>query len=196
MEIIVLAIFLILGGTYLYLRRKGILSKAPGKPNYEIPITYNIGWWSYQNDLIIDEFNVEIVESKLNLFNSKSLISYQIIGKIKYKGEWKPSIKRVHISERLNKDTTQNCQRVIEITPVVKVSNKEGLNGGIEKFEINNEHLRTPILIACVLWLLLRFVIEMWFRRQASCLARNHNEEHEPQKKPLWVRLKHLSASL
>ncbi len=65
-----------------------------------------------------------------------------------------------------------------------------------EKNQTVAGRLRASLLIACALWLLLRFVVEMWFRRQASCLARNHNEEQEPQKKPLWVRLKHLSASL
>ncbi len=57
-------------------------------------------------------------------------------------------------------------------------------------------YFRARLLIACVLWLSLRFVIEAWFQRQAGCLARKHNEEHEPQKKPLWVTLKHLSAAL
>ena len=81
--IIILTITLIIGGVYLYLTdfgRKGILSNEPRNPRIEIPITYNIGWWSNQNGLTIENLEIEIVESKLNLFNSKSLISYKING--------------------------------------------------------------------------------------------------------------------
>ena len=143
---IILIIVLILGGTYLYLTdfgRKGILSNEPRKPKIEIPITYNVSWWSYQEDLTIEDLKVDIVESKLNLFNSKSLISYKIKGEIKYDGHWKPYIKEVHISERINKDSFQNINRIIELTPIVKVENDENANGGIKKFEFKNEHMIT-----------------------------------------------------
>jgi len=142
--IIFLVITLFIGGAYLYLTDLGknnILSTGPRSPKNEIPITYNIGWWDYQNDLIINEFNINIVESKLSLFNSKSLISYKIVGKINYSGKWKPNINLIHISERINKDTTQNYQIIIEITPIVNITKDEKLNGGIENFEIINEHI-------------------------------------------------------
>jgi len=139
----ILIIVFLLIGIYLYLVRIGVLRKELKTPNYEIPITYNIGWWSYQKGLTIDEFDIKIKESNLNLFNSKSLISYKIKGKIKHKQEWKPEIKEVHISERINKDTTQNYSRIIEITPVVKVVNDRNLKKGVKKFEFKNEHIIT-----------------------------------------------------
>ena len=141
---IILIIVLILGGTYLYLTdfgRKRILSNEPRNPKIQIPVTYNVSWWSNQEDLFIDDLQVNIVESKLNLFNSKSLISYRINGRIKYDGHWKPYIKEVHISERINKDSTQNINRIIELTPIVNVKNNESVNGGIEKFDFKNEHM-------------------------------------------------------
>jgi hypothetical protein len=143
---IILTIVLILGGIYLYLTdfgRKGILSNEPRNPKIEVPITYNVSWWSYQEDLVIENLEVNVIESKLNLFNSKSLISYTIKGKIKYDGHWKPYIKEVHISERINKDSVQNINRIIELTPIVKVENDESTNGGIEEFEFKNEHMIT-----------------------------------------------------
>ena len=76
-SIIIGSVILFIICVYLYLTdfgRKGILSNEPRKPKIEIPVTYNIGWWSYQDDLIIDSLKVEIVESELNLFNSKSLL--------------------------------------------------------------------------------------------------------------------------
>jgi hypothetical protein len=143
---IIIIIILILGGTYLYLTdfgRKGILSNEPSNPKIEIPITYNISWWSYQEDLIIDDLELNIVESKLNLFNGKSLISYKIKGNIKYERNWKPNIKELHISERINKDSTQNFSRIIELTPIVEVKDNGRENGGIEYFEFKNEHIIT-----------------------------------------------------
>ena len=86
LAIVILSIFLFFVGAYLYLTdfgRKGILSNEPRKPKIEIPVTYTISWWSYQNDLVIDSLKIKIIESKLNLFNSKSLISYSVYGKMK-----------------------------------------------------------------------------------------------------------------
>lgn len=143
---IILIIILILGGMYLYLTdfgRKRILSNEPRNPKIEVPVIYNVSWWSYQDDLIIEDFKVNIVESKLNLFNSKSLISYSIKGKIKFDEKWKSYIKEVHISERVNKDSTQNVNRIIEFTPIVKVKKNKSLNGGIKEFEFKNEHIIT-----------------------------------------------------
>jgi len=143
---IILIALLLIGGIYLYATdfgRKGILSNEPDNPRIEIPITYNVSWWSYQEDLAVEDFQADIVESKLNLFNSKSLISYKIKGKIKYDGHWKPNIKEVHISERINKDSTLNISRIIELTPIVEVKNDENANGGIEDFEFTNEHMIT-----------------------------------------------------
>jgi hypothetical protein len=140
-------ITLILGGFYLYLTdfgRKWILSNEPRNPKIEIPVIYNLPWLSsYQEKLIIENLKVNIVESKLNIFNRKSLISYTVKGKIKYDKHWKPYIKKVHISERINKDSTQNINRIIELTPILNVEKDESENGGIEKFEFKNEHTIT-----------------------------------------------------
>jgi len=131
---------------YLYLTdfgRKGILSSGPRRPKLEIPVTYNIGWWSNQETLSIDSLNIEIVESNLNLFNSESLISYKVSGHLNYEGHWQPKIKEVHISERLNNDTTLYYDRIIEITPIIKVKENKKVNGGSDKFEFKNEHIIT-----------------------------------------------------
>jgi hypothetical protein len=144
--IILLLIALFLGMAYLYhtdFGRKGVLSNAPDLPKIEIPVTYNVAWWAHQKDLVIEDFKVNIVENNLHLFNNKALISYKIKGKIKYDGHWKPNIKEVHISERINKDSTQNFSRIIEITPIVEVKKDINANGGIEDFEFTNQHIIT-----------------------------------------------------
>lgn len=144
--ILILTLILSAVAYYFYLTdfgRKSILSNEPRAPKFEIPITYNIGWWSDQEALFINNLKVEIVESKLNLLNSKSLISYQVGGQLNYQGHWQPKIEEVHISERLNNDTTMNFDRIIEITPIIKNTENRNVNGGSEKFEFKNEHTIT-----------------------------------------------------
>ncbi|MDR0830479.1 MAG: hypothetical protein LBN95_10285 [Prevotellaceae bacterium] len=113
-------------------------------PKIEIPVVYNIGWWSERQNLSIDSLSVQIIESNLNLFNSQSLVSYSVSGTIEYNKHWQPFIEKVHISERINTDTTQHCDRIIEITPVIKVKeNKKLINNGTQHFSFLNEHTIT-----------------------------------------------------
>jgi hypothetical protein len=123
-----------------YFGNKIKFSTEPQKPKFEIPITYNIGWWSDQKTLSIDSLQIEIVESKLNLFNSKSLISYKIKGNLTFDENWQHIIKEIHISERLNFDTTLNYDRIIEITPVIVAKENKKKDSGINKFKFKNEH--------------------------------------------------------
>jgi len=147
----ILTTILVVFGYYLYLTdfgrkdifTKAILSAEPRKPILEIPVTYNIGWWSDQKALNIDSLQVDIVESRLSLFNSKSLIAYKVIGHLDYEGQWQPRIKEIHISERINRDSTLQCDRIIEITPVIENKENKKVNGGSDKFEFKNEHIIT-----------------------------------------------------
>ena len=139
--ILILIVFITAVVCYLYLTDFGRRDFFPGhrKPKLQIPVTYTIAWWTNQESLIIDAFNIEIVESKLNVYISKSLISYKISGKLFHKGTWQSKIGQVHISERLNHDMHSDCDRIIEITPIVKVAEHKNVNGGTEKFEFTNE---------------------------------------------------------
>ncbi|MDP4201481.1 MAG: hypothetical protein Q8861_02210 [Bacteroidota bacterium] len=144
--IIVFFLLILVASVYSYLTnfgRKILLSSEPRKPHFEIPITYNMGWWSNQKALTVDSLRIEIIESKLNLFSSKSLIAYVVRGHLNYRGYWQPFIKEIHISERINSDTTLNCDRIIEITPVIENIEKSKANQGSYPFEFRNEHTIT-----------------------------------------------------
>nr|WP_321411237.1 hypothetical protein [uncultured Carboxylicivirga sp.] len=135
----------------LYRNYRDILFAEPRNPKIEIKETYQIGWWSYQESLRIDSFKVELVESKLNLFNNKSLVKYTVKGIISHEGHWKPFIENVHVSQRLirkynrelhpylDTDTVQIPEAIIEITPIIKVTNDKTYNGEELKFEFSNE---------------------------------------------------------
>jgi hypothetical protein len=115
------------------------LGDKPRNPKIQVPVTYNIDWWSHQKDLCVDSFDVKIIDSRLNLFNAESLLSYHISGKIGYNNSWQPQIKMVHISERINTDTTQLFDRIVEITPIVKVKENKKVKNGVENFSFTNE---------------------------------------------------------
>ena len=123
----------------------------PREPKNEIKETYNIGWWSYQETMQVEKFSVEIIESKLNLFNSTSLIRYTVQGELKQTGNWKLYVSAVHISERfirrynqklhpyLDKDTVQAPEAIIEITPVIVEKEDKKFKGEKIPFKFTNE---------------------------------------------------------
>lgn len=115
--------------------------KEPRRPKLEIPVTYNIGWWPDNNRLTIDSLKIDIIESNLNLFNSKSLISYKVSMSFDDVANFKPVVYQVHLSERINNDTTLNCDRIIEITPVMMLKENKKLKGVTCTFEFKNEYL-------------------------------------------------------
>jgi len=141
--LILLVIILLALGAYCYFTnfgRTSVFSAGTNWPTREIPITYNVGWWTNQEAISVDSLKIEIVESKLNLFNNQSLIAYEVSGQLTNKQGWKASIKEVHISERINLDTALHCDRIIEITPIVKFKEHEKLEILSERFKFRNEH--------------------------------------------------------
>ena len=140
-------ILIILALAYYFLLPKLLLynlSTGPGNPKVEITETHSIGWWSKQEALTVDSFEVEIIESKLNLFNSKSLINYRIKGSLSYEKGWRPLIKEIHLSERFlthSNDSLENPDAIIEITPIIGALDDENYNGEEIEFDITNEKI-------------------------------------------------------
>lgn len=137
--------------------RKSIISQIalgdfhPREPKNEIEETYNLGWWSDQETMKVDTFTVEIIESKLSLFNSFSLIRYTVQGELKDKGNWKPYVSKVHISQRfvrkynrklhpyLDRDTISTPEAIIEITPIIQEKENRRYKGEKIPFKFTNE---------------------------------------------------------
>jgi len=140
-------IIIILALAYYFLLPKLLfynLSTEPRNPKIEIMETHSIGWWSNQEALTVDTFEVEIIESKLNLFNSKSLISYRLKGNLTYKKGWRPFIKEIHISERFlthSNDSIDYPDAIIEITPIIGAKDDESYNGEKIDFDVTNEKI-------------------------------------------------------
>lgn len=110
------------------------------KPKINTPISYKIDWWGYQDGLTIDSFELEIVESKLNLFNNKAIIKYKIEGKMKLHKVLKPYIENIYINERF---IERDGEKVVEliVQPIVSQRNDKKYGGETIHFEVENEHL-------------------------------------------------------
>lgn len=150
-------IILVVGLGLLLIFRKAIISEIvfgdfhPREPKTETKVTSDIGWWAYQDELQVDSFKTKIIESKLNLFNSESLISYTTTGFLTGKQGWKPVIKKVHMSQRfirefnrklhpyLDKDSFELPEALIEITPIVEVTEDKNYNGEKIAYKFTNE---------------------------------------------------------
>lgn len=124
---------------------------SPREPKNQVETVSSIGWWAYQKELKVDAFTVKVIESKLSLFNSYSLISYTVKGELKGNTNWKPYIGNVHISQRflraynrelhpyLERDTSSIPEAIIEITPLVMTIEDDGYKGEPVRFEFTNE---------------------------------------------------------
>lgn len=111
----------------------------PRKPKLAVPITYNVGWWPYQDTISIDHFTITILDSRLNLFNSKSLIAYSMKGFLKHSSENQPFVRSIHIAERMIHEN--DVKAIIELTPIIKIKSSKNYKGDFIPFEITNEHL-------------------------------------------------------
>jgi len=136
-------LFIVLSGMALFTFRFQLmrywLTGGPRRPKKQIETTYEIGWWAHQGDLSVANFSVDIDDSRLNLFNNKSLLSYTIDGTLTGARNWKPALNKIHLSERYLNFGTDSAQGFIEITPVITVKENKQYNGEAIPFHVTNE---------------------------------------------------------
>lgn len=108
-------------------------------PKSDVPFTYRFGWGDYQEKLEINNMEVNIIDSRLSLFNTKSLIQIIITGHMKNRENRKPYIKKAHISENLIKSSSISSEREIKITPILKTKQDKFYKGELLPFCITQE---------------------------------------------------------
>lgn len=120
------------------------------KEKRDVPIIYQLGWWAHQQVLEVTSFEVTVVKSNLNLFNSISLIRYTVKGWLHHRAGGVPYIRSIHHSEQLipapNEfldEMEENELRIhahIQLTPVVAFKDiKKRLTERVP-FEFSNEY--------------------------------------------------------
>ena len=121
-----------------------VLNAGPPSPKSDVPLTYSLGWWGDQEHLSVTSLKCEIVESKLNLFNNKSLFRYTISGFLaNLNGHFKPYISKVHISERYVRYEKEKYiyEGEITLTPVVSTKSDDSYKGQSINFSIKVEEV-------------------------------------------------------
>lgn len=113
---------------------------GPKKAKTEVKEVHKLGWWSKNANMKIESFEVKIVESNLNLFNSTSKISYTISGTMKSNAGWEPYIGEVHVSEQYEQADSAKQVSVHTFTPVMHTKSNKKHDGGETKFKFTNEH--------------------------------------------------------
>jgi hypothetical protein len=94
------------------------------KPRSDIPITADIGWWAYQDGLVINSLAAEAVDPKLNLFNDRFLIRYRVSGTVTYRNGWRPKLVKAQITSRLVSRRADQQPSIADVVlvPVVEVT--------------------------------------------------------------------------
>lgn len=111
-------------------------------PDSDVPFVSSVGWWPYQDGLQIQSLEVKALDSRLNLFNSKTLAQIAITGEMtvsKTKG-WRPVITKAHLSEKIVKgDNHNDSEAEITVTPIISVEKDKSYGGGKVPFSIRQE---------------------------------------------------------
>ncbi len=111
----------------------GGCATGPSVQRADVKIVRTVASWPYQKDMVIDAFDVRVVEAHLNLFNDLALVEYDITGRMTGSNRWKPFIRSLFVSQRVTDDGKAGD---FEVIPVVSVKKVAGYLGGEEHFHI------------------------------------------------------------
>jgi len=113
---------------------------GPKKVKCEVKEVHKLGWWTKNANMKIESFEVKVIESNLNLFNTTAKISYTITGTMKSNKGYEPYIGEVHVSEQYEMADSANQISVHTFTPVMNTKANKKFAGGETKFRFTNEH--------------------------------------------------------
>ncbi len=116
------------------------ITARPQKARSDVPVTYRIDWWSHQKSLEITDFQVEVVDAPLNLFNSKALVRMRIKGTFQGGENRRPFIEKTHISERIAESDSGRNHADFVVTPVVGLKDDKSYSGEAIPFDIKVEN--------------------------------------------------------
>jgi len=111
----------------------------------DVPIISDIGWWPFQDGLVISDLQVTPSKTQLYFSQPYFLLKYHIKGSVKYSKGWKPLISKAQITERiLYRDKSEPHRPPLSsvdilIIPVVDVREDKNYSGGEIPFDITLE---------------------------------------------------------
>ena len=106
-------------------------------PPSSVPINYSLGWWKNQDSFAIKSLNARFKYSQRGLFAGDNILTITIKGELYGNENRKPKIKETHVSqERMQSSEKYGLEAVINITPVIEISNTKAYTGETIPFEI------------------------------------------------------------
>lgn len=124
----------------------GCMGHSVRAPKSDVPFVHSIPWWTYQDGLSVTRLEANILDSKLNMMNFKSLVEVVIEGDIHGTKGWRPHVERAHIFERVVRgvsvmDASTEWAAEIGITPLIETEKDDSYKAEVIHFRIKQEML-------------------------------------------------------
>ena len=124
-----------------------IFSRGP-ITHSDVPVTYEVGWWPYQDNMKISEFTAEAVDPHLNLFSHIFVMRFHLKGIIQSRDGRKFRIGEVQLTGRVDvrspvttgtSDYKEPVADVLLVPIVMPVGDSNAL-GKVFPFDLTIEH--------------------------------------------------------
>ena len=118
----------------------GCLTHRIPRPKSDVDFTYKIGWWPYQDTLVVTSLTSEVVDSTLNLFNAKSIIRFKIKGSMQGAKGWAPRIEKIHLVEEVIRGGNfTNSLATVRLKPIIGVKQDKKYAGESVTYDVTQE---------------------------------------------------------
>jgi hypothetical protein len=109
-------------------------------PKPDVPFRYELGWWANQDEIVVQNVDIKVLDSRLNVLNDKTLAEILITGEFKPQRKgWRPIIRSVHLSEKAIKKENEEAEGEITLTPISGIKKDPSYNGDILPFSVKQE---------------------------------------------------------
>lgn len=110
------------------------------KPRPDVPFTYDVGLWPYQDQLIITHLEAHVLDSRLTINNGTSLIEIIIEGTLSGQQlEGQPFITSTHLVKQIIRSGYDTALAEYHITPIIDVRTNHTYTGEPMTFRLKQE---------------------------------------------------------
>jgi len=116
-----------------------------GIPESDVPFTFKIGQWIEPTDFEITVFECETQNPQLHLVNTKFMLRIRIMGRMKYRQEFRPKISKIHLTESIiQQKPSSSDEKIVRIGkvvlhPLIDTTHDQEYAGEWVNFEVHQE---------------------------------------------------------
>lgn len=101
---------------------------------------HEIGWWPYQERIKVQDVKVDVLDSRLNLFNARTLVAISLSGEMSGTPGRRPVIRQAHVAEKsIKTGNFVEPEAEIIITPLVGFKKDKTYDGSAIPFSLKQE---------------------------------------------------------